>query len=394
VPWPDLRYIFGQIMYGGHITDPWDRRVNNTYLDVLVTPELLAGVNLCPNFKSPDASKFDYHHYAKYIEERFPPEVPMMYWLHPNAEIGFLTNQGIGIFETISAVTGGGGGGGSGDISEAGPIITTYMGQLPGNLDMIEIRGKLKPEDFTPFVIVSLQEADRMNVLLSHMRFSMIDLEKGIGGLQNITDHMESLSADLQANKVNALWAEKAYPSLKSLSAWFADLLERVNQVVEWTTKVSLLKSIWLGGLFNSMSFLTSNMQVAARANSLPLDFMRNRCRFYNTRDLADITGVPAQGVNVHGLFMEGAGWEDGKGEDEGYITESKMKDLHPLMPICNVFAVHIDEMSWVAMYHCPVFSTTQRGATFITQANVRMDPDDSETRWILAGAALLTQDD
>jgi len=394
VPWPDLRYIFGQIMYGGHITDPWDRRVNNTYLDVLVTPELLAGVNLCPNFKSPDASKLDYHHYAKYIEERFPPEVPMMYWLHPNAEIGFLTNQGIGIFETISAVTGGGGGGGGADISAAGPIITSYMGQLPSNLDMIEIRSRLKPEDFTPFVIVSLQEADRMNLLLSHMRFSMIDLEKGIGGLQNVTEHMESLSEDLQMNKVNSLWSEKAYPSLKALSAWFADLLERVSQIVEWTSKATLLKSIWLGGLFNSMAFLTSNMQVAARANKLPLDFMRNRCRFYNTRDLAEITGVPAQGVNVHGLFMEGAGWEDGKGEDEGYITDSKMKDLHPLMPICNVFAVHIDEMSWAAMYHCPVFSTTLRGATYIFQANVRMDPDDSETRWILAGAALLTQDD
>ena len=23
VPWPDLRYIFGEIMYGGHITDTW-----------------------------------------------------------------------------------------------------------------------------------------------------------------------------------------------------------------------------------------------------------------------------------------------------------------------------------------------------------------------------------
>ena len=25
VPWGDLRYIFGDIMYGGHITDPYDR---------------------------------------------------------------------------------------------------------------------------------------------------------------------------------------------------------------------------------------------------------------------------------------------------------------------------------------------------------------------------------
>lgn len=34
VPWQDLRYIFGEIMYGGHITDYWDRRTNNTYLEV------------------------------------------------------------------------------------------------------------------------------------------------------------------------------------------------------------------------------------------------------------------------------------------------------------------------------------------------------------------------
>lgn len=317
-----------------------------------------------------------------------------MYGLHPNAEIGFLTNQGIAIFKTVASISGGGGGGGSGDISEAQALINTYMAQLPPNLDMIEIRSRLKDEDYTPFVIVSLQESDRMNGLLGHMRSSMIELELGISGALNVTDNMEGLAADLQANKVNPLWGEKAYPSLKLLSTWFADLLLRVGQCVEWTDKLTLLKSIWLSGLFNSMSFLTSNMQVAARSNNLPLDYMTNRCRFFNTRDLNDITGVPERGVHVHGLFMEGAGWEDGKGDEEGYITESKMKDLHPVMPICNVFAVHIDEMDWNSMYHCPVFSTSLRGATYIFTANIRMDPDDNETRWILAGAALLTQDD
>mmetsp|Transcript_146756 Transcript_146756/g.471049 ORF Transcript_146756/g.471049 Transcript_146756/m.471049 type:complete len:4209 (+) Transcript_146756:103-12729(+) len=393
-PWPDLRYIFGEIMYGGHITDFWDRRVNNNYLMVLITPELLQGTNLCTGFKSPDASKLEYSHYVKYIEERFPQETPQMFWLHPNAEVGFLTNQGISTFKTISDISGGGTSGGTGDISAVQPVITSYQTALPPNLDMIDIRSRLKEDDYTPFVIVSLQESDRMNILLSGMRNSLIELELGISGALNITDNMEAMAADLMTNKVNRLWAEKAYPSLKLASAWFADLVSRVEQLVEWTRALTLLKSVWLSGLFNSMSFLTSNMQVAARSNNLPLDFMVNRCRFYNIRDLSEVASTPAQGVNVHGLFMEGAGWEDGKGEDEGYITESKMKELHPQMPICNIYAVHINEMSWNAMYHCPVFSTSLRGATFLFQANIRMDPDDVEVRWTLAGAAMLTQDD
>lgn len=35
-------------MYGGHITDDWDRRTNNTYLKVLIKPDLLNNMNLVP----------------------------------------------------------------------------------------------------------------------------------------------------------------------------------------------------------------------------------------------------------------------------------------------------------------------------------------------------------
>ena len=36
VPWDDLRYIFGEIMYGGHIVDDWDRRLCKSYLENLM----------------------------------------------------------------------------------------------------------------------------------------------------------------------------------------------------------------------------------------------------------------------------------------------------------------------------------------------------------------------
>jgi dynein heavy chain len=309
VPWADLRYLFGEIMYGGHITDFWDRKVDNTYLAVLVTPELLNGMNLCPaynqGFKSPDSSKMEYQGYTKYIEDRFPMEQPQMYGLHPNAEIGFLTNQGISIFRTIQEISGGGGGGGGGDIGASQVMITSYMGQLPENLDMLDIRGRLKEEDYTPYIIVSLQESEAMNKLLSGMRGSMTALELGISGALNVTESMEELAVDLMINKVNSGWSALAFPSLKLLASWFGDLLLRVDQLNRWTGILALLPSLWLSGLFNAMSFMTAVMQTTARAQQLPLDYMTNRCKFTNTRDLAEITAQPAEGVYIHGLFMK-----------------------------------------------------------------------------------------
>jgi len=41
VPWEDLRYLFGEIMYGGHITDDWDRKLCKTFLEEYMAPEMV-----------------------------------------------------------------------------------------------------------------------------------------------------------------------------------------------------------------------------------------------------------------------------------------------------------------------------------------------------------------
>jgi len=146
---------------------------------------------------------------------------------------------------------------------------------------------------------------------------------------------------------------------------------------------------------FNPNSFLTAIKQVTARLKGLPLDFMTNRSFVSNWHESNDLPLEPALGgVFIHGLFLEGASWEEGKGPDEGYIADSKMNELHVDMPIMNIYSVHIEEMSWESMYHCPVFITSLRGATFVYQANLRMDADDNELRWVLAGAAMLLTED
>ena len=48
VPWEDLRYLFGEIMYGGHITDDWDRRLCRTYLEEYMNRDVLEGTCSLP----------------------------------------------------------------------------------------------------------------------------------------------------------------------------------------------------------------------------------------------------------------------------------------------------------------------------------------------------------
>lgn len=58
------RYIFGEIMYGGHITDFFDRRTNNTYLSVIFNESLLRKGELAPKLVSPDCTQWDYGVYS------------------------------------------------------------------------------------------------------------------------------------------------------------------------------------------------------------------------------------------------------------------------------------------------------------------------------------------
>ena len=70
MPWTDIKYILAGIMYGGHITDYWDRRCNTTYLDVLLQETIFKGCMLAPGFRAPDANKMDYLAMDTYILEK------------------------------------------------------------------------------------------------------------------------------------------------------------------------------------------------------------------------------------------------------------------------------------------------------------------------------------
>ncbi len=184
---------------------------------------------------------------------------------------------------------------------------------------MFDITSRAKNK--TPYVVVCLQECERMNVLLSEIRTSLNDLDAGLRGALNITDAMELLSLMLNRNQVPGSWEKYAYFSKKTLLDWFADMKERVAQLVIWAEALDTPPVVWISGLFNPMSYLTAIMQVTARAALLPLDDMCLITEVLNTKEKSEFPNFAEKGAYVNGFFLEGAGWELGRGGEQGYLT-------------------------------------------------------------------------
>lgn len=282
VPWEDLRYLFGEIMYGGHITDDWDRRLCRSYLDEILTQELVDGdLKLCPGFIGPP--NLDYYGYHNYIDDHMPPESPILYGLHPNAEIGVLTTLSENLFKTVFELQPRD----SGTKASSGSMPTSREEIVRGMVD--DLYDKLpeefimddlfaRTEDRSPFVLVAFQECERLNILVLEIKRALKELRSGLKGELTISPDMESLMGDIFFDKVPESWAKRAYPSMLGLQSWFVDLMLRAKELENWASDFVLPSTTWLAGFFNPQSFLTAIMQQTARRNEWPLDKMCLNC--------------------------------------------------------------------------------------------------------------------
>ncbi|KAG6962185.1 hypothetical protein JG688_00008722 [Phytophthora aleatoria] len=440
LPWDDLRYIFGEIMYGGHITDHWDRITNNTYLNEVFTRDILQGKELTAGFKCPDPFTYSYTKYVDYIETQLPSESPTVYGLHPNAEVGYLVEAANELFATIAKFQPSTGpstlpsgtaskniGGLATENAQVYAIVEELLEKLPPEIDLADLQTKAEPlltTDQSPYVVVALQEAARMHTLLHEIQTSLIELTKGIQGTLNMTEPMEDLMAALLINQVpgrNVLhmcsWERYAWWSRKSLSLWFADLLDRIQFLSNWTSEFRLPYSMWISGLFNPTAFLTAIKQCTARTHGIPLDSMAIETHVTPITEAEGAESYPEMGTYIHGLFMEGARWEfpmkDGEKTSPfsyevdsiacgGHLVDPMPKELLPAAPVIYARAVVVDN-KWEAsavghfrrskdVFDCPVYQTTLRGPTYVFLAT--LNTIHPKAKWTLAGMALVMQRD
>lgn len=285
IPWDDLKYIFGQIMYGGHIVDDWDRRLCKAYLDTLMTDALLDEAEMFPfvegkgiSFRCPQP--IAYEKYIEHIETELPPETPLAFGMHPNAEIDFRTNQCKQLFYTLVDLQ-------PKDASadaEAGMSVQEKTQEFQrrvsdeasldtNRINMDDVLSKLSEDQKGPYQNAFLQECQLMNVLINEILKSLAEIELAFKGELTMTEAMETLMSSINNNRVPANWAKLAFPTTRPLGSWLDNLKHRLDQLNTWKEDPTTIPKVtFLNRLFNPQSFLTAIRQVYSREKQQELN--------------------------------------------------------------------------------------------------------------------------
>lgn len=154
------------------------------------------------------------------------------------------------------------------------------------------------------------------------VRQSLINLDKGIQGIQLISEDLEIVMESLFEGRVPVSW-KYCYYSLKPLSSWMEDLIKRIDQLRQWGEKNQQPNVFWISGFSFPTGFTTALLQQSARKLRVPIDQFGWDFSFlpYDTH-----LSTPAkEGAYISGLFLEGAKWDG----DKNYIVEPEAMKLH-----------------------------------------------------------------
>ncbi len=255
MPWGSLRYLIGEVIYGGRVTDTFDRRVLSTYLDEYMGDFLF------------DTFQPFHFHKAEDVEYRIPADGPLqnyvsgieslphvnspeVFGLHSNAEVGYYTNGAIELFRNlvnlqVTRVENPGASLGINKDMYVAGIAKDIQSKLPEHFDIPLIAKTLG--ELTPTQVVLLQELERWNTLVEHIKISLHQLHQALIGEIGMSNELEDLSKSLLTGVVPAAWRKLAPYTQMSLANWMVHFKLRYQQYSEWVKAEPIV--MWLSGL-------------------------------------------------------------------------------------------------------------------------------------------------
>lgn len=170
--WNTIRYMLGEIQYGGRVTDDYDKRLLNTFAKVWFSSKLFTDdFQFCSDLPIYKIQNFKLQEeYLQAFSEMDTVDEPQVYGLHPNGDIAYQTNTTNTVLDTILSIEPKESSGSVGESREnfVARICNDMLEKLPAIYDPFEMKEKLREMGLlNPMVIFLRQELDRMRAVCS-----------------------------------------------------------------------------------------------------------------------------------------------------------------------------------------------------------------------------------
>lgn len=350
-----LRYLVGDVLYAGLLSDAQDAQVVRTTLDYALastdsryTPPAWSG-----------ALPLDF---VLSLPDHDPPEV---LGFHASADLAAREEEGRRLLELIRCTCG-----------SAAPEAAPALEELEQRLLPVAV----PPPSSDALATFLRHEAALYGRLVVVVREGLEAVRRRSSGEENADD----LADELARNTVPAAWRRWSFASEKPLLAWTDSLRERVLYLNRWAAS-SAPKVHLLPLYFYPQGFLTALLQQAARSTAAPVD----------TLHFEYGVGEGAEGTLVGGLHTEGARWDP----HTKLLEDCRLGELLSALPPVG-FAPTREPRARGShpLFPCPVYRTRgRRGAQATTGASSNLVthielPGIDVAFWIRRGCAILCE--
>ncbi|XP_058137242.1 dynein axonemal heavy chain 10 [Dasypus novemcinctus] len=397
IPWASLKYLIGEVMYGGRAIDSFDRRILTIYMDEYLGDFIFDTFQPFHFFRNKDV---DYKIPPGDVKEKFVEAIealplsntPEVFGLHSNAEIGYYTQAARAMWDHLLELqpqTGESSTGISRD-DYIGQVAKDIENKMPKVFDLDQVRRSLGM-GISPTSVVLLQELERFNKLVIRMSKSLVELQRALAGEVGMSSELDDVAKSLFVGHIPNIWRKLAPDTLKTLGNWMVYFLRRFSQYTSWVTE-SEPSVMWLSGLHIPESYLTALVQATCRRNGWPLDRSTLFTQVTRFQDADEVNERAGQGCFVSGLYLEGADWDI----ERGCLVKSKPKVLVVDLPILKIIPIEAHRLKLQNTFRTPVYTTSMRrnamGVGLVFEADLFTTRHISH--WVLEGVCLTLNSD